>query len=231
MILQSIAQTPGTKYVIKVVISGMTQGKLRLDNYDEVHEFTENGSYAVLGTAQNSNIVFIGLEDENGNLFNGCIDNIEVFAFSSIEALACSPCINVQSEQDDCLLLMTAEGSGSALNFDWTDLVLKARVKAKFARGDYDEQRESLDDNAGDFNTVYFDGKKNRDLLVDVAPLYIHDFLFMCRGVETFKINGVEYVFVDDKYPRITWNTSMTEGTVELRVRKKNNKLNRTNCG
>jgi hypothetical protein len=231
MILQSIAQVAGTQYVIKFTISGMTQGIMRLNNYTETHDFTQNGTYAVLGTAVNSTLIFTGELDEDDALFNGCVDTIAVYTFASQTELACSPCLHVAEQLDTCLLLVTAENDINALNFSWTDLVLKARIGAKFARVDYQTSKEDLDDNGGDHIVTYFDGKKNRDFLVDPAPVFIHDFLFMCMGVDTFKIAGVEYSLVDDKYPSITWNKSLKEGTVELKVRKKNYKLNKTNCG
>jgi hypothetical protein len=230
MIFQSISQTIGVQYVIKFTVSGMTQGMLRLNNYEETNEFTENGTYAVPGIAENSLLIFTGELDDDDNLFDGCIDGVEVYSFESQEILACSPCINVQQDQGSCLL-MTAENDNNALNFQWDGLTLKARISAKFARVNYDSDAEELDDNGGDHITTYFDGKKNRDLLVDAVPVFIHDFLFMCKGVDTFKINGVEYSLVDEKYPSITWNKSLKEGTVELKVRKKNYKLNKTNCG
>jgi hypothetical protein len=229
-IFQSISQTIGVQYIIKFTISGMTQGVLRINNFEETNEFTEDGIYAVLGTAVDSTLIFTGELDEDDNLFDGCIDSVEVYSFASQSPLACSPCINVQEEQGDCLLLVTAENDNNALNFAWTDLILKARISAKFAKVEYDSEAEELDDNGGDHITTYFDGKKNRLLQVDAVPIFIHDFLFMCKGVDTFKINDVEYSIID-KYPSIIWNKSGTEGTVELKVRKKNFKLNKTNCG
>lgn len=231
MILQTISQLAGNQYVIKFDILGMTQGKLKLNNYEEKLEFTEDGSYAVLGTALNSTLVFTGELDGNGELFNGCIDNVAAYQFSTFQSIACSPCINVQAQQDECLLVFTVSDTGTNLGFDWSDLELKARIKARFAKGDYDTRKESFDDNGGDYIITYFDGKKNKSLLVDAAPGYIHDFLYMCMGVSSLLINGVEYNFVDDDYPSITWNKTLTEGTVELRIRKKNYKLNKTNCG
>ena len=47
MLLQVVPQTPGDKYILKFTISGMTQGKLRVDNYEETLEFTEDGLYTV----------------------------------------------------------------------------------------------------------------------------------------------------------------------------------------
>jgi hypothetical protein len=231
MILQSISQSIGTQYVIKFTISGMTQGILRLNNYSETHDFEEDGTFAVIGTASSGTLIFTGELDDSEELFNGCIDSVEVYSFASQTTLACAPCIYVAESLDSCLLLVTAENSINALNFSWDDLVLKARVGAKFARADYQTDKEELDDNGGDHIVTYFDGKKNRDFLVNAAPVYIHDFLFMCMGVDTFKINDVEYSLVDDKYPSITWNKSLKEGTVELKVRKKNYRLNKTNCG
>lgn len=231
MILQTISQMAGNQYVIKFDIVGSTQGILRLNNYEETNDFIEDGSYAVIGTAENGTLVFSAHEDGNGDLFNGCIDNVAVYQFSTLTSLACSPCINVQADQDDCLLLITVTNSGTALGMQWDDLELKARIKAKFAKVDYDTKAESFDDSAGDYITTYFDGKKNRSLLVDAVPVYMHDFLYMCRGVDSLTINGVEYSFVWEDYPSITWNKTITEGTVELPIRKKNTKLNKTNCG
>lgn len=231
MILQTISQTVGNQYVIKFDIVGRTQGKLKLDNYEEVHEFTTDGSYAVIGTAQNNTLVFSGELDEDDNLFDGCIDNIAVYEFNTLTSTACSPCINVSSDQDECLLLFNVTNTGTQLGFQWDDLELKTRIKARFAKADYESRKEAFDDNGGDFIITYFDGKKQRMLLVDAVPVYIHDFLFMCMGVDTLTINSVEYVLIDDEYPSITWNKSMTEGTVELKLRKKNYRLNKTNCG
>lgn len=231
MILQTISQSGGNQYIIRFDIVGMTQGKLKLDNYEETFEFDINGSYAVVGTAENSTIVFSGELDEDENLFNGCIDNVAVYSFSSGNSLACSPCINVSEDQDECLLLFTVTDTGVNLNFDWTDLELKARIKAKFAKVDYDTRKEAFDDNGGDYLVTYFDGKKNRNLLVDAVPVFMHDFLYMCIGVDSLIIGTTEYKIIEDDYPSITWNHTLKEGTVELRIRKKNNKLNKTNCG
>lgn len=230
MILQVISQSAGNAYVIKFDIVGMTQGKIKLNNYEENYEFDSDGSYAVVGTAINSTLVFTGELDENGDLFNGCIDNVAVVQFGNLVEEACSPCINVKEEQDDCLLLLTVENTGNALNFDWSDLTLKARISAKFAKVEYETREESFDDNGGDYITTYFDGKKNRNLQVSAAPIYIHDFLFMAKGVDSLTINGTAYVIVNDGYPSIAWNKTFTEGTVELLVRKRNSKLNKTNC-
>lgn len=230
MILQPITQIDGGQYIIKFSISAMTQGKLRIGNYDENFVFLGNGTYAVIGTAQNGTLVFFAETDQDDNLFNGCIDSVEVFTFENQTSIACSPCINVRETQDSCYLVMTAENSGNALNFDWADLTLKARVPARFARGSYTTTKEALDDNNGDHIVTYFDGKKNKDLLIEAAPGFIHDFLYMCMGVDTFKINDVEYSLIDDEYPELTWNKSMTEATAELKIRKKNFKLNKTNC-
>jgi hypothetical protein len=160
------------------------------------------------------------------------IDNVFVYSLNPNDAtlISCSPCINVQETQPECLLLMTAENDNNALNFAWDGLILKARIDAKLAKVEYDEDTEDLDDSSGDHITTYFDGKKNRFLQIDPAPIFIHDFLFMCKGVDTFKIAGVEYSIVD-KYPSIIWNKGEKEGTAELKVRKKNYKLNKTNCG
>lgn len=229
MILQTISQIAGTKYVIRFDIVGMTKGILRLNNYEEILEFTSNGSYAVIGTAINGTLVFTGQSDDDG-LFDGCIDNVAAYTFSSLSLQACSPSISVQENQDDCLLLLQVSNSGTQLGMQWDDLDLKARINAKFAKVEYDAKLESFNDSAGDYITTYFDGKKNRLLQVEAAPLFIHDFLFMCRGAETVLINGIEYSFVWEEYPSITWNHSITEGTVELLVRKKNSRLNKTNC-
>jgi hypothetical protein len=230
MILEPISMVAGTQYIIKFTISGMVQGVLRLNNFQDVNEFTEDGTYVVFGTAVNGTLVFTGELDDDDYLFYGCIDSVEVYSFASQSTLGCSPCINVQATQPECLLLMTAENDNNALNFAWDGLVLKARISAKFAKVEYDEDSEDLDDNGGDHITTYFDGKKNRLLQLNAAPVFIHDFLFMCKGVDTFKIGGVEYAIID-KYPSITWNKGETEGVAELKVRKKNYKLNKTNCG
>lgn len=230
MILQVVSQSAGIQYVIKFTISGMTQGKLKLNNYEEEIEFEENRTYAVVGTAVNGTLVFTGELDGSGDLFNGCIDGVEVYTLASQTEISCSPCLNVREEQDECLLVMTAESTGNALNFNWEGLTLKARIGARFAKVEYDETSEELDDNNGEHLTVYFDGKKNRNLQIDAAPIFVHDFLFMCKGVDSFKINGAEYVILD-RYPSINWNRKETEGTAELRVRKKNYRLNKTNCG
>jgi hypothetical protein len=230
-LLQDINMTIGNRYIIFFTVSGMTSGRLSIGNFEENNIITDNGAYAILGTALGDKLIFTGLTDDNDELFNGCIDSVYVFTnFDSISPIACSPGINVKEEQDECLLLVTAENDNNALGFQWAGLTLKARIPAKFAKVEYDESTEELDDNGGDHITTYFDGKKNRNLQVSASPIFIHDFLFMCKGVDTWGINGVQYSQID-KYPAINWNTSEKEGTVELKVRKKNYKLNKTNCG
>jgi hypothetical protein len=232
-ILRDIDMTIGLRYLVFFSVSGMSAGRLSIGNFEETEVISGNGGYAITGIAAGDKLIFTGLTDSEGDLFNGCIDTVRVFAFSEFsdfENIGCSPCINVEEEQDECLVLVTAENSNNALGFGWEGLTLKARIGAKFAKVEYDENSEELDDNGGDHITTYFDGKKSRNLQIAAAPIYVHDFLFMCKGVDTLKINGVEYSIID-KYPSITWNPSEKEGTVELKVRKKNYKLNKTNCG
>lgn len=223
--------TIGETYTITFTINNLEESGdsgVRIDSIAGTPEYTESGTYTVTGVAIAVDLIFTPYEDPGG-VADFTLDNIAAYSMPD-NPIVCSPCINVQETQPECLLLVTAENDSNALNFVWSGLTLKARINAKFSKVEYDEDSEDLDDNGGDHIRTYFDGKKNRNFQIDPAPIFIHDFLFMCKGVDTFKISGVEYVIID-KYPSITWNKGETEGTAELKVRKKNYKLNKTNCG
>lgn len=222
--------TVGNYYVLKFTISGLTQGELNTASLSGTHIFSEDGTHVVYGQAVSTSLFFQAAYDDFGNIFNGCIDFVEVYNFSSFSEFAVSPCLQVQDD-DGCLMLIEATNNHDALGFAWNDLTLSARIDAKFAKVQYKTDMETSVDSLGNKTVIYFDGNRIRSLLVQAAPGFIHDFLYMCMAVDGFSINGTDYVMQDEEYPSIKWNTRLLEGTVELLLRKKIAKLNKTNCG
>jgi len=228
MLLQVVSQTPGESYLLKFTISGLTQGKVEIKNYEETLEFTENGTYTVLVTPENTTLAFLA-RSVGMDLFSGCIDDVELYSLSIFTPYA-SQCISLLTDQG-CLMLVEASCNSSNLNFNWTTLSLTMRIKAKLAKLAFKTQRGPYIDASGNEQILYFDGQRERFLQVDHTPTWTHDFLYLCMAVDTLLINGTSYVIAEDEYPDIKWNKAMIEGTVELRIREKINKLNKTNCG
>lgn len=227
-LLQAVPVTPGETYFLKFTISGMTQGKLIIRDFEETLEFTANGTYTVLATPVTSVLSMVA--SVNGSdLFYGCIDNIEMYTFGVFTPYV-SQCVNLLEDQG-CLVLVEASCDSNNLNFAWSGLTLSMRLKAKFAKVAYKTQKEPYIDASGNEQILYFDGQRERFLQVDAAPTWTHDFLYLCMAVDTFLINNTSYIIADDEYPEIKWNKAMIEGTVELKIREKINKINKTNCG
>ncbi len=230
ILLQVDVFTPGELYVMKFTVSGQSKGKLRASSLSGTHIYTEDGTYVVYGTASIADLQFIADLDDSDEIFDGCIDSIEVYNFSQLEEFATSPCLQVQDDAG-CLMLIEATNETDALGFNFDDLTLSLRLDAKFAKVEYKTDMEASVDSEGNKSIIYFDGNRIRSLLVQAAPTYIHDFLYMCMAIDGFSINGVDYVMQNEEYPSIKWNTRFLEGTVEIPIRKKIAKLNKTNCG
>jgi hypothetical protein len=227
-ILQVTPQVAGNPYLLKFTISGMTQGKLQITNYDHSMEFTESGTYVVLVEPLNSTLAFRATAD-GSDLFYGCIDNVEEYPLGAFSPMV-SQCINLQEDQGG-LMLIEASCNSNNLNFAWSGLTLSMRIKAKLAKVAYKTQREPNIDSAGEEQIIYFDGHRSRFLQVDAAPIWTHDFLYLCMAADTLNIDSVSYVIDEEEYPDIKWNKSFKEGTVEMKIKPRVNKLNKTNCG
>lgn len=228
-ILQVTPAATGDPYLLKFTISGMTKGKLVVSNFEEALEFTEDGIYTMLVTPLNGTLAFRATVDTNGDLFFGCIDSVEEYTLGIFTPMV-SQCINLMDDQG-CLVLVEASCDSNNLNFAWSGLTLSARIKAKFAKVAYKTERTPYIDASGNEQVIYFDGQRERFLQVDAAPTWTHDFLYLCMAVDTLLINSTSYVVAEEEYPDIKWNKGMTLGTVELKIREKVNKLNKTNCG
>lgn len=229
VLYQPTVMTVGQYYVVKFTISGQTQGKLVVPSLAGTHIFLEDGIHVAYGVASTTALIFLAQLDAYDNIFNGCVDIVEVTNFSQHEEFATSPCLQVQEDQG-CLLLIEATNDNDALGFDWDGLTLTARVDGIFARLNHKTEMTSSLDTEGNKSIIYFDGQRGKDLLIRAAPSFIHDFLYLCMAVDGFSINGTDWVMQNDEYPQIKWNTRFLEGTVEIPIRKKIQKLNKTNC-
>jgi hypothetical protein len=231
MLVQSDIMTIGQNYVLMFDVSSTTQGKLVIEGIDGTYEFTEDGTFSIYGTATHTSLFFIA-QSSSSLLFDGCIDNLYLYTASGLVPTYTSPALNVMT-QDDSLVLLEASNETDALNFLWegTSLSLSTRIKSKFQKVSYETKLETDNDSSGERIVHYFDGQKIRYWQVDPVPVYIHDFLYLCIALDNVYINDVPYVIVEDTLPEIEWNKKQTEGTVEMKVRKRTAKLNKSNCG
>lgn len=225
--------TVGQAYIIKFFVTDRTQGILRFISVTGEHVIDANGVFTIFGIALTTSFFLQADQDEDNLMFDGCVDNIEAYLVGdpqSIQLDYVSQCLNIQSDQG-CLLHIEAINNNDSLNFNWDDLILSMRLNGKLAKVDYNgTQKEMVLDSSGNLNPIYFNGNRTRSLLIEAAPVWVHDFLYMCMAVDGFKINGDFYIIQESDYPEIEWNKKFTEGTVELQVRKRVYKLNRSNC-
>jgi hypothetical protein len=143
-----------------------------------------------------------------------------------------SECFYVKLEHECTILLTwTNEDSAFGLEYDSLEFTQSLRVLAKLWQPKYtSELKETFVDSKGKRKLLYTRVVKDELLTINEIPEYLHDALAIGINHDSFKIEGVEYVFEEtDISPQ--WRNSSNLAPVLLRVIKKSQNLINSNCG
>lgn len=134
----------------------------------------------------------------------------------------------------DCpeTLLINAINNEDGLGFvfEGSGFSPRVRLQGKLKQAKYSNERTLEEDSLGTKRVIYYNRRKEKKLVADLLPEYIHDFLSTLMGYDHFYINGVEYVVEDDEY-NVTYDDSQDNvGGVSLLVSEKTQLIRNTNC-
>jgi hypothetical protein len=164
------------------------------------------------------------------------VDNDEQLRISDISILldadcwdcACqSTCISLSSDHANtrlsmgCLFELTATNTNNAFGFNFEDFTFTPgmRLFGKLRNGSYQDDTEYYTKSDGEKILVYADIEKVEELQIAEVPEGIHDWLHAAMLLDSFMIDGVEYVRVGEYAPN--WRKSSAKAPVIVQVAKK----------
>lgn len=163
----------------------------------------------------------------------GKIDNFIISEAELIPEFE-SECFSIQ-EDCGCDLLLTGTNNEDAFNFDFTGLIFNplVRVSGELRTPTYITDRTNYIDNAGTTTTQYFQSNKTYILHLYDLPEFIHDFIRLLVGMDTFKIDGISYeVNPQDYNPewQIFRNKEYDHANVNIEIVEKTENNKNKNC-
>lgn len=171
-LVQPAQFTAGLYYIVKISVSGTTQGKVVIESIEGKPEFTADGDYVVYGKATQTSLAISGQLDGYGDLFDGCIDNIQS---------RWTPLYRVEDGEGNIIFEQTNNddvdiaGNNIQYGVDWTEIEA-GTYKIKFTDGPLEYETYCLcvkvdpcsiliswtnDENAGGFNYSDLDFTQN----------------------------------------------------------------------
>lgn len=143
-----------------------------------------------------------------------------------------TPLFSLSDYSDDCTLMINACNNEDGLGFEFNSSGFSpaVRLEAKLRQAKYASERTIYDDSVGKRKVVYFSGRKQKNLCIDLQPEYIHDFLRLLVGFDNVRINNELYSVDDDEYNVEYADVSDSIGKVKLLVSKRTQNVTNINC-
>lgn len=133
---------------------------------------------------------------------------------------------------NDCTVLINACNNEDGLGFvfEGSGFTPRIRLEAKMKQPKYANERTVYEDSAGKKRTVYFSGRKQQNLCIDLQPEYVHDFLRFLLGFDNVYIDSEPYFVDDDEYNVEYSDASDSLGKVRILVSKRTQNVKQINC-
>lgn len=135
----------------------------------------------------------------------------------------------VDGDGDECTIALSGCFPGAQLGFpeDYEPLV---RLSGRIARPQYTGEVLTSRDSEGYTRVNYLDREKTMQLLINLVPEYILDFISVWIGFEQMYINGQSYRIADDSFPEINYPDGTDLGQLEFTVKRVRQNIKRINC-
>lgn len=193
----------GARFFFQFRITDMTQGMVLVPSVDQDGEdrvFNANDIYVVSGVATIANVVFVAGEDENGNVFDGCISII------SIKSIEDGPFKEAETESfcaDNCLKKIEYWNDEDSTNNDINIVYSMGYkntmfIRSQFIEEDYEEERTVYINSANTRDKLRSQLSKSILLKTDDMPPYAREKIAVALTHDHFTIDGVEYVANDN---------------------------------
>jgi len=120
--------------------------------------------------------------------------------------------------------------NGLGFVFNGSGFTPRLRLQGKLKQAKYEANRVMEEDSNGVKRVVFYNRRKSKNLVADLLPEYIHDFLSTLIGYDRFYINGTAYVVDDDEY-NVTYDDSQDNvGSVSMLVSEQTQLIRNVNC-
>lgn len=194
------------------------------------------GTYTTTGTKVVTGIP-VGNLDFSILITSGTVDITSACATALPSSYVCnseSQILKLGDYISDCpeTLLINAcnNEDGMGFIFDGSGFSPRLRLQAKLKQAKYTSERVVEEDSNGRKRVIYFNGKKSKNLVADLLPEYIHDFLRTLIGYDNFYINDTPYIVDDDEY-NVTYDDSQDNvGSITLLISEQTQLIRNTNC-
>ena len=99
-------------------------------------------------------------------------------------------------DSHDCTVKLSGTNLDNAFGIDFIGLAYNPviRISGQLETAKYDGDKENEEDSAGVSKTLYFKSEKSHNLLIDFQPEFVHDFIRLLIGYDTFQIDDVSYI-------------------------------------
>ena len=220
-----------TTYSITINVSGGSG--IDLDVFfgtNLVGNITSTGTHTITGIPVSTFRLTVAIEGGSNVLVN-TISPVTVRS----DSYTCNQQSNNFSLADysgNCTKLINAcnNENGLGFNFNGSGFTPRIRLEAKLKQAKYAQERTIYEDSLGKKGVVYFNGKKNKTLAIDLQPEYVHDFMRLMGGFDNFYIDGVLYFVEDDEYSVEYSDVSDELGKVRIVVSEKTQNVKNINC-
>lgn len=205
-------------------------------------EITEPGAYTGILTATSestlqNNIIFTGtFTTESGGFIS-----VEQFSLIRVpeETQTVQSSIPYQIIDDadvqKCFIEIGGCATGEALGFNFEleeDRVFSpfVRIHGAIEGAQYQIDAEVFQYKSGKRDTVYYDRRKNKEIRVDKAREYIHDFLSVALGFDNLYVNGFRVVPLESEYPELDWQNTNSFASVSIPIESQTQKIRKVRC-
>jgi hypothetical protein len=120
--------------------------------------------------------------------------------------------------------------NGLGFVFNGSGFSPRLRIQGKLKQSKYKSERVMEDDSNGTKRVIYYNRRKEKSLVADLLPEYIHDFLSTLVGYDKFYINGTPYIVEDDEYNVSYDNSQDNVGSISLLVSEQTQLIRNLNC-
>lgn len=218
-------------YSVSVVITARTGNIVVYFGSNQVAILTTVGTHVVTGTPSGS--LDIQLYIPSGTV---TVDSVTANLVSTSNYVCnyTSNFFKLSDYSETCpqTLLINACNNENGLGFvfNGSGFSPRLRLQGKLKQAKYSAERVMEEDSSGKKSVIYYNRRKQKNLVADLLPEYIHDFLSTLVGYDKFYINNVAYIVDDDEYNIIYDDSQDNVGGISLLVSEQTQLIRNVNC-
>lgn len=218
-----------SSYCVKVNVTAIS-GTLTVQfGTNVVGTITATGIHTITGIPNANSITVGNLISNTATITSVCACEITT---ADYECNLQSNVFKLGDYTNACTLIINACNNEDSMGFVFTNSGFSPRVRleAKLRQAKYANERTVYDNSIGTRKNIYFSGRKQKNLCIDLQPEYVHDFLRLLLGFDNVYINNETYSVDDDEYNVEYSDASDDLGKVRLLVSKRTQNVKNINC-